>query len=96
MKLSNEGLFQPNLAQWIFGLKEMQVCSSKDLAISHGKMITKLKINIYMKIWKFSSLEALPIKKELWFYRTLVYYGKKYCTILYKKTMKLRLQCKTW
>lgn len=88
MKLSNDSLFQPDLAQCIFGLEEIQVCSSKDLAIYHGKMITKLKINIYMKIWKFSSLEALPIKKELWFYRTLVNYGKN--IVLYKKTMELR------
>ena len=40
-----------------------------------------------MKIWKFSSLEALPIKKDLRFYRNLVYYGKN--IVLYKKTMEL-------
>ena len=41
-----------------------------------------------MKFWKFSSLEALPNVIDLWFYRTLVNFGKT--IVLYKKTMELR------
>ena len=62
MKSSNEGLFQPNLSTVHLWVKRSSSLFIEGPSYFPWEDDNEIENNyIYMKIWKFSSLEALPI-----------------------------------